>query len=201
MNNMTIFISGSRNGLVFGKLPKPVTEKIDDMMTKGYKILVGDANGVDKAVQSYLSEHNYHKTIIYYSGTQPINRASMDWPAKRVEVSPGLSGREMHTVKDIEMTNDCDGGFMVWNCTYLNRFGKKSVSKGTLSNMIRVLGQNKPAIVYNINDEKFYYLHNIEELSNNLIPLTDDLTQRTYKKLLADSKKDIIPPLLADIDN
>ena len=52
---MTVFISGSRNGLVFGKLPKPVTKKIDDMMVKGYKILVGDANGVDKAVQNYLS--------------------------------------------------------------------------------------------------------------------------------------------------
>ena len=47
----TVFVAGSRQ---ISRLPAEVTSRLDTMIEKGFQILVGDANGADKAVQRYL---------------------------------------------------------------------------------------------------------------------------------------------------
>lgn len=47
-----VFIAGSRQ---IARLPAEVKNRIDTMVDKGFQILVGDANGADKAVQRYLA--------------------------------------------------------------------------------------------------------------------------------------------------
>lgn len=48
----TVFIAGSRQ---ITRLPAEVKSRVETMIDKGFQILVGDANGADKAVQTYLS--------------------------------------------------------------------------------------------------------------------------------------------------
>ena len=47
-----VFIAGSRQ---IARLPAEVKNRIDTMVDKGFQILVGDANGADKAVQAIVS--------------------------------------------------------------------------------------------------------------------------------------------------
>ena len=48
-----VFIAGSRQ---LSRLNADVKRRIETMIEKGFTILVGDANGADKAVQRYLAE-------------------------------------------------------------------------------------------------------------------------------------------------
>jgi hypothetical protein len=48
-----VFVAGSRQ---ISRLPAEVRSRLDTMIEKGFQILVGDANGADKAVQRYLAD-------------------------------------------------------------------------------------------------------------------------------------------------
>ena len=48
-----VFIAGSRR---LSRLPSEVRQRLDEMIRRGLSILVGDANGADKAVQAYFAE-------------------------------------------------------------------------------------------------------------------------------------------------
>ena len=52
MFTSTVFVAGSRQ--IF-RLPAEVRSRLDTMIEKGFQILVGDANGVDKAVLTIRS--------------------------------------------------------------------------------------------------------------------------------------------------
>ena len=52
----TVFVAGSRQ---ISQLPAEVKTRLDTMIEKGFQILVGDANGADKAVQRYLADRSY----------------------------------------------------------------------------------------------------------------------------------------------
>ena len=65
-----IFIAGS---ISIKKLDESVTRRIDKMMNQGYEIILGDADGIDKAVQNYLNIQGYSKVTVYHSGTAVRN--------------------------------------------------------------------------------------------------------------------------------
>jgi len=50
---MNVFIGGSR---AVSKLNVPLRARLDEFLRRGDTILIGDANGADKAVQQYLAE-------------------------------------------------------------------------------------------------------------------------------------------------
>ncbi|MGH9387438.1 MAG: hypothetical protein ACRD2N_24500 [Vicinamibacterales bacterium] len=52
MPTSTVFVAGSRQ---ISRLPAEVRARLDTVIEKGFQILVGDANGADKAVQRYLA--------------------------------------------------------------------------------------------------------------------------------------------------
>jgi hypothetical protein len=47
----TVFVAGSRQ---VSRLPAEVKTRLDKMIEKGFQILVGDANGADKAASGTL---------------------------------------------------------------------------------------------------------------------------------------------------
>jgi probable addiction module antidote protein len=49
----TVFIGGSRH---VSRLPAPAKERLDNIVKSGFHIVVGDANGADKAVQKATPE-------------------------------------------------------------------------------------------------------------------------------------------------
>jgi predicted Rossmann fold nucleotide-binding protein DprA/Smf involved in DNA uptake len=60
-----IFIAGPRS---VSKLNLKVATKLDNIINNDFTVLVGDANGVDKAIQKYCNEKEYGNVIVYATG-------------------------------------------------------------------------------------------------------------------------------------
>jgi hypothetical protein len=124
-----IFISGS---ISINKLPRQAILELDNIIGKGMKVLIGDANGVDLQVQKYLREKNYSNVIIYHVGKEARNNAGF-WETKSITTNFSARGRLLYTEKDKAMVADTYCGLMIWD-------GK---SKGTLSNIKAMLAVQK----------------------------------------------------------
>lgn len=57
-----VFIAGSRQTT---RLPAEVKVRVETMIERGFQIVVGDANGADKAAQTYLAEKAYPHVIVH----------------------------------------------------------------------------------------------------------------------------------------
>ena len=57
-----VFVAGSR---ALSKLNAQVKERLDNIVKQNFTVLVGDANGADKAVQRYLAERSYQHVVVY----------------------------------------------------------------------------------------------------------------------------------------
>ena len=143
---MNVFISGS---ISINKLPPLALEKINSIIFKKYRILIGDAKGVDLLVQKYLLKKKYKNVIVYFTGENIRNNVG-NWESNKIiSGTDNKKGRELYTVKDKAMAKDADYGLMVWD-------GK---SKGTLGNIKEMKNQNKRFyVILNeeiIDDKKF----------------------------------------------
>ena len=129
---MKLFISGSKSISVLSDEIKAI---LDKYIAIGTEFLVGDCYGVDAAVQMYLDSKGYRNVTIYCSGETPRNNfVAGAKVCSCAEAAKGLTGREFHYVKDIQMANDCDQAIMIWD-------GK---SKGTAENIRRIKELKKP---------------------------------------------------------
>lgn len=117
-------------------------ERIDNIIKAGFSIVVGDADGADSAIQSYLSIANASDVTVYCSGREPRNNIGC-WPVNCVETKHQEGSRAFFTAKDLAMANISDYGLMLWD----------SKSTGTLSNVIELLSREKKSLVY-INKNK-----------------------------------------------
>lgn len=61
----TIFFSGSRS---ISRLNPQIRERINNILSNNFDIVIGDANGADKAIQKFLQEQDYANVHIYFSG-------------------------------------------------------------------------------------------------------------------------------------
>ena len=164
-----VFISGSRH---IKKLDKLVINSLNKIISQNIQVLVGDADGVDRLVQEYLSKQNYFNVIVYTIFENPRNIVSKKFKVKSINVE-NISGRKAQEKKDEAMTRDSDYSFVIWN-------GK---SKGSLNNILRALEYNKKLKVYYTKEKRFlkkeeltvdnikiiYYRHNgigLKELAN-----------------------------------
>jgi len=73
-----VFIAGSRR---LSRIPPEVRQRLDEMIRRELTILVGDANGADKAVQSYFAEQKYADVTIYCTGGGCRNNVG-GWPIR-----------------------------------------------------------------------------------------------------------------------
>ena len=136
---MKVFISGSKS---ISALHEEVKSLLDEHIALGTEFLVGDCYGVDAAVQMYLDSKGYSNVIVYCSGETPRNNFVTGAKVRScAETAKGLTGREFHYVKDIQMANDCDQAIMIWD-------GK---SKGTAENIRRMKEMGKPYRIINEN--------------------------------------------------
>jgi hypothetical protein len=118
---MKVFISGSISKKT---LSKNAIEYMEQITEGNRTILIGDAHGVDRAVQQYLSEKNYKNVIVYFSGKEIRNNIG-NWQTRQIPNPENLSGRSRYQLKDKAMAEDSDCGMMFWD-------GK---SKGTQANI------------------------------------------------------------------
>jgi len=171
MNNMKIFIAGPR--MVSG-LTNEIEDRLYGICMKGYSILVGDASGVDKAVQQYFTRLEYSNVLVYASNGKARNNLG-NWHVEAVPVPANVTGFEFYAMKDRAMATDADYGFMIWN----------GESRGTLNNIVNLLNNNKKTLVYFTPKNSFICVDNFYKLEQLLINChngTKSLFHKLYKK-------------------
>ncbi len=129
-----VFIGGSR---CINRLDAEVTRHIDRMVERELSILIGDANGADKAVQTYLSERQYPNVVVFFTGGQCRNNVAA-WPVTSAPAPHHARDFRFFTAKDAAMAREADVGLMLWD----------GQSCGTIVNVARMVAAGKPVVVY-----------------------------------------------------
>lgn len=142
---MKVFIAGSRHFSVFDEY---TYKKLRSICDKGYAVLVGDCYGADTLVQRFFSEQKYRQVTVYASLGRVRNNAG-NWMVKTIPIPKGIYGYRLYEFKDIEMANETDIGFMIWD----------GESRGTRNNIERLVNQRKPVLVHLPNFNKTYMIH------------------------------------------
>lgn len=182
-----VFLGGSRTGVTAGHLPPEVRERVGTIVRKGMDVVIGDANGADRALQALLRDLGCERVTIYVGGAGRIrNRVDPSWPVRRIGEDSGLAGKELMTLKDEAMGEAATHGLMLWDDVYLNRFGNTSVSSGTLRNAWQLLGAGKPVALYHVPEGRFYDLGSRNAFERAVLPHCAPEAQRYWaEKLMA----------------
>jgi hypothetical protein len=149
-----------------------LTQRIDNILEKNYQILIGDANGADKAVQKYLFEKDYKNVVVFCMGNQCRNNIGR-WQSEHIHAAKGKNGFDYYSTKDLKMAMESDYGFMIWD----------AISKGTLNNIINLLKINKKTLVYFCPEEKFYDVRMFDDLKGILSRCSKESLEKFEKDL------------------
>ena len=145
-----VFIGGSRR---VSRLDEQVKGRLDEIIRKELPIIIGDANGVDRAVQDYLHQRAYEHVEVFCTQGRCRNNVG-NWKIRPV---PAPAGRkhdfEYYSAKDCLMADEGSIGFMLWD-------GK---SRGTLANVLRLMEQGKKVVVYLAPAKQFTTLRNMSD--------------------------------------
>ncbi len=161
-----IFIGGSRR---VSRLNSDVRRRIDRMIEQGFPLLVGDANGVDKAVQKYLLSRGYNRVEVFC--TEGICRNNLGkWEIRPVPAPRGIRSFRYYAVKDRRMAEEASIGFMIWD-------GK---SFGTLTNVFRLVHQRKKVVVYTVPFKRFSTLRDESDWDRFLSQCENEIRERIH---------------------
>lgn len=129
-----VFIGGSRR---LARLNDQIRSKLAEIVERQLHVVVGDANGADRAVQALLAEWRYANVTVYYVGLRPRNNEG-GWPLEHVPTPEHSKGFDFYAAKDKRMAADADCGLMIWD-------GR---SRGTLANLANLVDDSKPVSLY-----------------------------------------------------
>jgi len=145
-----IFIGGSRR---ITQLAQPVLQRLDNILSSQFTVLVGDASGVDLHVQKYLFSKNYRNVIVFCTGNACRNNIGQ-WETRNVATEMRSKGFSFYTIKDLQMAKEATYGFMIWDAK----------SKGTLNNMLNLLRLEKKILVYFAPTQSFQTVRTVDDL-------------------------------------
>jgi len=128
-----VFIGGSRR---ITCLPVEARTRLDNVVNMSLAILIGDANGADKAVQRHLAEVKYEKVTVYYSGNMSRNNIGK-WKTCSLNAGNQQKNFQFYAVKDREMARHAKFGLMIWD----------GHSPGTVLNILRLVQASKKAVL------------------------------------------------------
>ena len=135
-----------------------VWRRIDNIIEKGFTVLVGDANGVDKAVQQYLAAQRYSAVIVFCMEGGCRNNVGA-WATRTVSSHHASRHDFAHfSTKDREMAREADYGLMLWD-------GR---SRGTLTSTIDLVRKGKPVVVYLAPEKSFHEVRDSRQLGEIL---------------------------------
>jgi len=145
-----VFLGGSRN---LTRLDDGIKGRLENLIAEGHKIIIGDANGMDKALQSFFAKHNYFNVIVYCMHGECRNNVG-NWPIKSINAPTKTKDFSYFATKDMALSLDADFGFMIWD----------GISKGTLNNLINLINQSKSSLVYHADKKEFIKLKTTDDL-------------------------------------
>lgn len=165
----TVFIAGSMD---IKNLDHKVMERLDNIIDSNFSIVVGDADGVDTSIQTYLFEKSVSNVVVYCSGQQPRNNVGR-WPVQSVGSSLRSGSRSFFTAKDLEMAKAADYGLMIWDAK----------STGTLSNVIELLIRNKKSVVFVNKHKEFKTITNVAHLEDLILCMSENSRRRADERI------------------
>ncbi|MDR1895532.1 MAG: hypothetical protein LBR10_01925 [Prevotellaceae bacterium] len=145
---MKVFISGS---IILKTLGEIEIDYLDTIIEGKCTVLIGDANGMDKAEQQYLAEQNYPSVIVCFSGDKVRNNIG-NWQTKHIPNPENRAGRARYQLKDHAMADDCDSALMFWdgksngtkhNMNYLKELGKYYLFLSRAGKVLGIGNKNK----------------------------------------------------------
>lgn len=168
----TIFIGGSRH---VSRLPSEVKKRLDNVVSSGHRVVVGDANGADKAVQKHLLEKHYDNVTVFCSGSQPRNNLGT-WVVHHIDAPKTAKGFQFYAAKDREMSREADFGLMIWD-------GK---SPGTILNVLRLALYGKIAVIFNVPSKDFVNINSVDSWKIFISNCSEDLRKNIKDRATAD---------------
>lgn len=150
----TVFLSGSRG---ISRLNDKIRQRVKNITDKGFLIILGDANGADKALQKLLADVQYTNVVVFCSGHSCRNNVG-NWKVRQIAVDPEVTGRAFYAQKDRAMAAEADYGLILWD-------GK---SAGSISNALELLKREKPVVVYFSPEKDFYQLSHLDDIQELL---------------------------------
>jgi hypothetical protein len=145
-----VFIGGSRR---ISRLNSAIKSRADSIMQNNYLVLIGDANGADKSIQTYLANKSYKNVLVFCAGSRCRNNVG-SWETRHVTPKRETKDFSFYAAKDLEMAKEADYGFMIWDAE----------SKGTLHNMLSLLRNQKKVLVYFSPEKTFFTLKGIDDI-------------------------------------
>ncbi len=129
-----VFIGGSRR---ITRLGPEVTQRLDRIVEERLEVVIGDANGADRAVQQYLHQRGYDLVEVFHSGDVCRNNIG-DWPLRAIRVEGKRKDFSFFAAKDRAMADEASVGLMLWD----------GESVGTLMNVMRLVRRKKSVVLY-----------------------------------------------------
>ena len=158
-------------------LDRKVKDRMDNIISSQLAAVVGDADGADTAIQTYLLEQGAKNTIVYCSGTKPRNNVG-NWPVREVKSKHQTGTRAFFTVKDVQMASDADFGLMIWDAK----------STGTLSNVIELLLQGKKSVVFVNKNKEFITVGDVSHLETLVSCMSEHARRKADEKIRLSDK-------------
>jgi len=138
-----VFIAGSR---AVSRLNDTIRGRLDRVIAAGHEVLIGDANGADRAVQQYLAGLEYPRVTVFCTGLRCRNNVG-NWPTRNVAPPADVNaGFDFYAAKDREMAKLATHGLMLWD----------GESRGTFTNIRNLVRADKPVVVYVSPVRKFF---------------------------------------------
>lgn len=163
-----VFIGGSRR---LSRLNSDVTNFIDRIIEVQQPVIIGDANGADKAVQHYLASQEYSNVEVYC--TEGVCRNNVgDWKIRSATAPSGKRDFNYYAAKDRLMSDEASEGFMFWD-------GK---SLGTLAQMFRLVSNKKNVTVYIAPLRRFESIKDDHDWTSFLELCPEELKQKFEKQ-------------------
>jgi hypothetical protein len=174
MPETKVFIGGSRH---LSRLGQDVKRRLDRIIDSGFDVLVGDANGADKAVQSHLAARHYANVIVFCMSKRCRNNVGR-WQIRDINAPPGTRGAAFYAVKDRVMAAEATHGLMLWD----------GDSKGTFNNIVTLVGLDKPVVVFFAPKKSFVNVRRREDVTRLLDECGQDAAARFEKELGPDTR-------------
>ena len=169
-----VFFGGSRK---IRHLSPSVIERTDNIIANDYLILIGDANGADKAMQQYLSKRNYKNVLVFCMGDMYRNNIGK-WETRNIRPKTLKKDFHYYSAKDVIMSEEADYGFMLWD-------GK---SKGTLNNILNLCERDKKVLVYFSPNKSFFTIENEQDILKLLEYCNPEFIKQVDRFLGIDSR-------------
>ncbi|WP_339348560.1 hypothetical protein [uncultured Sphingomonas sp.] len=147
-DTLSVFISGS---IAIRHLSSAVTARIAAIVERDLPVLIGDARGVDNAVQRLIAERGTTNVTVFCADGFPRNNVG-DWPVRNIAGEGRHGTAAFHAVKDRAMAVEAGAGLVIWD-------GR---SRGSLANIHRLCARGCFVAVWLEREGRFENLNSDE---------------------------------------